>query len=187
MQLKNKETESSSKNSVSISSPNRHRKWIKLALLIGLPVGFLMGLGGIILSFPPIVDCGKGLQSPEVQAKDTIRIINSAQENYYSRENKFADSIPKLEGEIDKSIGYQSYKYSMQNNRQFVVSYAQSDRSGIKSYLGISFVRSTPDSDSFPLTNSTICEVNQPHAFKTLIPIFQNGKISCPKGTQKIK
>ncbi len=163
-----------------IPSPRSKKKIIKLTLLIGLPISFIVGLGAILILLPTQSGCGN--KARQAEARNNIGIIGRGQQAYFLENNKFASSIPELGIGISPKADY--YQYFVQTDNQLAVNYAQSTNRDFKSYLGVTFVGTVPNSDRAPTTQSIVCEVNQPQPLANIMPIYQNGTVSCPKGTK---
>lgn len=163
-------------------SPQPKKKSIKLALLIGLPISFVVGLGAILFLLPTKLGCGN--KAMQAEGRNNIGAMNRGQQAYFLENNKFASSIPELAIGINTQTV--NYQYFVQADRQFSVSYAQSKKQNFKSYLGVAFVGIVPNSDRTLTTQSIICEVNQPQPLANIMPIYQNGTVSCPQGTKQL-
>lgn len=158
------------------------KKFMKLGILIRLSVVFFVGLGGIMIASPSFLDCASKARQSE--GRNNIGAIGRAQQAFYLENNKFANSIPELN--IGLSPETNNYQYLVQVDRQFVVNYAQGKTPNTKSYLGVAFVGIVPNSDNAPTTQSITCEVDKPQPLASIMPIYQNGTVSCPQGTKPL-
>ncbi len=156
------------------------KKFMKLGILIRLSIVFFVGLGGIMLASPSFLDCSSKARQSE--GRNNIGAIGRGQQAFYLENNKFANSIPELA--IGISPETNNYKYFVQADRQFVVSYAQGKTPNTKSYLGVAFVGIVTNSDKAPTTQSITCEVDKPQPLASIMPTYKNGRISCPQGTK---
>jgi type IV pilus assembly protein PilA len=164
----------------SLQSPHHKRKGLKLFLRVGLYLSFFVGLGITVL--PSFLNCGN--KAMEFEGRNNIGTINRGQQAYYLEHNKFSSSIPELGiGISPQTINYQ---YLIQTDRQFVVNYAQSKKPNLKSYLGVAFIGIVPNSDNAPTTQTITCEVDKPQPLASIMPVYQNGTVSCPKGTKQL-
>jgi len=167
-------------------APPRNRRGNKLSLFISLPLGFYLGLGAIIFfSLPSLLSCANIAKQSE--GRNGIGSINRGQQAFYLEKNKFTNSIPELG--LGMSTQTVNYQYFVQTESQFVVNYAQSKKPDIKSYMGIVFVPGmTQANSSTPAkaTQTITCEVNQPQPLANIMPVYQNGTVSCPQGTKQI-
>lgn len=158
------------------------KKNVKLGIFIRLSVFFAIGLGGVLYALPrSFLDCASKARQSE--GRNNIGAIGRAQQAFYLTNNKFTNSIPELG--IGISPETNNYKYFVQVDRQFVVSYAQGKTPNTKNYLGVVFVGTVPNSDRTPTTQSIVCEVKQSQSLANIMPIYQNGQVSCPEGTTK--
>ena len=145
-----------------------------------MSIGFAIGLGGVIFALPSLLNCSD--KARESEGRNNIGVIIRGQEAFYLKNNKFTNSMPELS--VDISPQTINYQYSIQTDRQFVVSYAQGKKTSLKSYLGVVFIGTVPNSDRASTTKTIKCEVSQPQPLANIMPVYQNGEVSCPQGTK---
>jgi hypothetical protein len=98
----------------------------------------------------------KPINSPEDEAKQTIRTMNSAQQTYFLDVNKFAKTIQELKVSIESENNNYRYRiFSQGKDGQNIIHTATAKKPNLKSYTGIVFTRKVKG-ESF--TNVAICE-----------------------------
>jgi type IV pilus assembly protein PilA len=159
---------------------------IKWALMIGVPLTILAGLGvAFLLPTSSKMCCSN--QSQQLAAKQNIGAINRGQQAFYLENNKFANSIAELNLGIDPQIAVnEHYEYFQQVDRELAITYAQSKNPQFKSYLGAVFVESTAAIDREPSMKRILCELAQPQPLATIRLDRQHGTIFCPQESTEL-
>jgi competence protein ComGC len=153
----------------------------------------LLTLGGLILAAQFLIsdeisgcyNCAEG--------KKTTILMNSSQEKYFLKHDKFAPNLQELDAIIKDNTSV--YTYHVKATETGVYNYAVARREYIKrakffripmhSYVGAVFV-APKDNKSDLITIKIICENNQPGSIRPAEPIYKNGVIQCAPGTKEI-
>lgn len=127
-------------------------------------------------------------QPSETAAKETMDVLNQAQQTYFSELQKFAMNIVEMGLDIDAQT--QDYSYQIvpqQDPHQSVMMTATAKRSGLRSYTGAVFVL---ESDEERLTLAGICETNKPSSTPPTMPMFPKAlseSVQCPPGSSLVE
>lgn len=163
---------------------------------------FLVGLVGILSS----LTCQrvKGVLHREQRQ---VGYMNRAQQAYFLEHSAFTDNIEKLER---LSRSKENYTYSIRATDKAVFHYGIARpniyqyrckcfvffcgavHELIRSYVGGVFVVPATEVDrnaaAQPMTTvAIVCEADSPSPSKPAEPTYQNGKVTCGKGTTKVK
>ncbi len=165
---------------------NISRNKIKWALMIGVPLTILAGLGvAFLLPTSSKMCCSN--QSQQLAAKQNVGAINRGQQAFYFENNQFANSIAELNLGLDPQMAVQeNYEYFQQVDRELAITYAQSKNLQFKSYLGAVFVESATEIDREPSMQRILCELTQPQPLATIRLDRQHRNISCPQGSTNL-
>ncbi|HEY9649717.1 MAG TPA: type IV pilin-like G/H family protein [Coleofasciculaceae cyanobacterium] len=146
----------------------------------------VLGMGGISIIIR--LSCDSTHNVRQAEAKNTIGAMTRAQQAYFLEYSKLTDDIDKLG--IGIKTKTDNYTYSIRKTEKAVVNYGISRKKEIKSFVGGVFVvpgtTLDPHIDDETRTLTIICEALRPGIIKPPEPTYQNGKLTCGKGTRDL-
>ncbi|MBD2181448.1 hypothetical protein H6S82_07920 [Planktothrix sp. FACHB-1355] len=136
-----------------------------------------------------VITCGENTtplnhQQDLVFASNYTQAMNQAQQNHYSKNGTFANSLKALGFKIKTET--ENYQYSVSTTAKGAFHHATSKQPDYYSYVGAIFVIPNAAKNLTKKTISIFCEANYPGNKKAANPIYQNGVLACGAGTKQI-
>ncbi|MEC4893222.1 MAG: type IV pilin-like G/H family protein [Oscillatoria sp. PMC 1051.18] len=125
-------------------------------------------------------------QAKQAEAKNYLGSMNRAQQAYWLENKTFTDSVEQLGISIVPET--ENYSYSVDSEEKSTFHYGIAKEDKIKSYVGAVYVGIPKVStlSKQETTLSILCEADSPGQIKLPAPTFENGELSCPKGTTNL-
>ncbi|MGA7936289.1 MAG: type IV pilin-like G/H family protein, partial [Kovacikia sp.] len=130
-------------------------------------------------------DVEQAILKQQTDAQKYLETMNRAQQDFYTKNKRFASSLEELERSA--SVISQSYNYtysltlSGKNQAQLA---ATPKAKGLKSFTSI--VLLIPSEQEMPTPVSTICESSLPSMIPPRIPAPVENQVQCPSGASKV-
>lgn len=135
----------------------------------------------------------RGNRSPLSEAKQYVSSMSKGQQAHFLEKGAFTNSLDVL-----KAVGITikpettHYKYSIHATEKAAFHYGLSKRKELKSYVGGVFVVPAKEVDANAAkdeitTTSILCEADDRGTIKPAKPTYQNGKVTCGKGTTDLR
>ncbi|HEY9864366.1 MAG TPA: type IV pilin-like G/H family protein [Candidatus Obscuribacterales bacterium] len=122
----------------------------------------------------------------QLEARQYIEIMNRGNEASYTQYNVFSNNLEEfIKGLPEETRNYR-YNIRVIDEKNMVQSVAVAKRDGLKSYIGVVYIESSPISTIN--TQSIICESDQPTQKVPNQPVlFSNQAVNCPAGYSRVK
>jgi len=161
------------------SNPVRYGRLLGLASLQLVVIGIAAAI-----ALPSLLNMSsRGCGGRQAEGKTYVGSMNRAQQAYYLENDKFGDSISKLELGIKTQT--ENYNYSVRLTPNAAFNYAQSRKSDAKSYVGAVTVK-IDKATGEKLTEAILCEANSPGLIIPGEPKVVNGKLICASNTKQL-
>lgn len=128
---------------------NQQHKRFKRSLWFWSIFSLVLGIGGFILSLPPIMTCGNAARNSE--GRHFVGAINRGQSTFWLDNGKLAQKLPDLQVGISDTNRY-SYKISIKTNVAY--HYGIAKKENLKNFVGAVFIL-PENSPAFTLNDST--------------------------------
>lgn len=128
----------------------------------------------------------RGNRSPLSESKQYVSSMSKGQQAHFLEKGVFTNSIDALGISVKPETT--NYKYSIYATEKAAFHYGISKQKTLKSYVGGVFVvpakEVDPNAAKDEITTTYIlCETDSPATIEPAKPIYQNGKVTCGKGT----
>ncbi len=155
----------------------RNNKTQGMTLIEFLVVVFVIGILAAI-ALPSLLS--QPHRDKRVEARNTVGVMNRAQQAYYTEKNAFADSIDKM------GIGIKSetteYRYLTRKTDRAAFNYGISKEPSLKSYAGAVWTETTESNGiKEKTTRAILCEAKEPGISISAKPVYENGGFVCPE------
>lgn len=122
----------------------------------------------------------------QLEARQYIEIMNRGNEASYTQYNIFSNNLEEfIKGLPEETRNYR-YNIRVIDEKNMVQSVAVAKRDGLKSYIGVVYIESSPISTIN--TQSIICESDQPTQKVPNQPVlFSTQAVNCPAGYSRVK
>lgn len=128
----------------------------------------------------------RGNRSPLSEPKQYVSSMSKGQQAHFLEKGAFTNSIDALGISIKPETA--NYKYSIRTTEIAAFHYGVSKQKELKSYVSGVFVVPAKEVDANAAkdeitTTYILCEADDRGTIKPAEPIYQNGKVTCGKGT----
>ena len=153
-----------------------------LTLIEFLVVVFVIGLLAAV-ALPSLLS--QPQRNKDVEARNTVGLMNRAQQAYYTEKNAFAGSFEKLG--IGIKTETTNYGYSIRVTKEAAFHYGITKIPNKKSYVGAVWTE-TDTANSQSTTRAILCEAKEPvaAATKPADPVYKDGQFVCGEGTVEL-
>ncbi|MCM0589299.1 MAG: type IV pilin-like G/H family protein [Gloeotrichia echinulata DVL01] len=158
---------------------------ITLGCGCGLLVSFLLPLFIMLLFIPFLPGLFKtSLQELQniIEAQNNISQINTAQQDYFSKNNRFASNISELGLDIKSETENYSYVMTIIDSQRSVKITGKAKKPELLSYTGAVFALKVEGNEK-PVTLTQICGTDAASLTPPEIPKVVGIKIECPSGS----